>query len=480
MNQPRVSVIMPTYNCARYIAEAIESVLGQTMPSWELIIVDDGSADTTAEVVARFDDPRIRYVRQAKAGASRARNTGLALAGAAYLAFIDADDAYHPEKLAVQAGYLDQHADVGLAYVSRIEIDQHGNRVNLARLPDETTLPTVVLGIPFAPTDCMVRRGWIERVGNFSEAFVVNEDRHLYIRLVLDGCRCVGIERFLAYRRLDTARRVDDLPARLDDMLRSLDAAFQDPRCPGEVRALTDAAHRNIFLACAYQAAMQNEASLAQAWFRDAVRLGPSILDDNAEVVLQEVSHVATRDGGDHEARLGLFFRHLPPEFEWLGRHRDWVVARGYLLRGARDIMWGRCDAGRAHLELALRRGARVDERVLQTVVDQLLNYELAVGTTAAEIAVLSLCRELRHAAGGGPARRLQGRVLVNRAFAQYRRGEYAKVVPNAAAAMVTDPSYVTNRGAVSILVRSLAKVLGRQFHRRDTSAALADKPPCP
>jgi hypothetical protein len=458
MNAPDVSVIMPAHNAARTLAEAMESVLGQTMASWELIVVDDGSVDATAEVVAGFDDPRIRYMRQAKAGVSGARNAGIATARGTYLAFLDADDAYHPEKLGVQMAFLNEQPDVGLTYVSRIETDRHGNRLTLAPLPQESTLETLVLGIPFAPSDCMLRRFWIDRIGGFSEEFVVNEDRHLYVRLDLAGCRCVGVDRFLAYRRLDSTRTYTNLPAVLEDMVRSLDLAFADPRCPLDVHEMKDAAYSTAFLACAYQAAAQGDPTLARAWLSEALRLNPQHLDNGGEPLLQEVLHMATRDGGDHEERLERFFGALPPAVAWLGSARDSVVARGYLLRGTRDVMWGRHDAGLALLDAAARRGARVDEPVLQAVAFQLLNFEQAFGGTAAAGAVADLCRAWKALGGTAPGRRLQGHLRVHRAFSHYRRGEFPRVLSEATAAIINDPSYLRNRGVIAIVLRSLGR----------------------
>ena len=95
-----VSVIMPTYNCGRFIAESIRSVIAQTYTNWELIIVDDCSTDDTAERVAGFDDPRISYQRNTRnMGAALTRNKALREAQGRYIAFLDADDVWAPEKL---------------------------------------------------------------------------------------------------------------------------------------------------------------------------------------------------------------------------------------------------------------------------------------------------------------------------------------------------------------------------------------------
>lgn len=94
-----ITVIVPSYNCGRFIAEAIDSILAQTLAPDEIIVVDDGSNDDTEQVVGRFVDPRLRYIRQKNAGVSVARNTGLAAATSEFVAFLDADDRWRPTLL---------------------------------------------------------------------------------------------------------------------------------------------------------------------------------------------------------------------------------------------------------------------------------------------------------------------------------------------------------------------------------------------
>ncbi|MBQ6724398.1 MAG: glycosyltransferase family 2 protein [Paludibacteraceae bacterium] len=105
-----VSIIMPTYNCEHFIAEAIRSVLAQTYTDWELIIVDDCSTDNTAQIVASFDDTRIVYQRNEKnVGAALTRNKALQIAKGHYIAFLDADDLWAPEKLEHQIAFMEKN-----------------------------------------------------------------------------------------------------------------------------------------------------------------------------------------------------------------------------------------------------------------------------------------------------------------------------------------------------------------------------------
>jgi len=113
MKEPRVSVIIPTYNRARYLVEAIESVLAQTCSDMEIIVVDDGSNDNTREKLQPYED-RIKYIYVDNGGPASARNVGMRMARGKYIAFLDSDDHYYPYKIEIQADFLDRHHDVAM------------------------------------------------------------------------------------------------------------------------------------------------------------------------------------------------------------------------------------------------------------------------------------------------------------------------------------------------------------------------------
>jgi glycosyltransferase involved in cell wall biosynthesis len=108
-----VSVVIPAFNSAKYIGEAIQSVLEQTLVSFEVLVVDDGSTDDTAEVVQRYP---VQYFRQENAGPSAARNTGMTKAKGEFVAFLDSDDLWLPQKLAVQLEAFKRHPDAGFSF----------------------------------------------------------------------------------------------------------------------------------------------------------------------------------------------------------------------------------------------------------------------------------------------------------------------------------------------------------------------------
>lgn len=115
---PKVSIIIPCYNQARFLSDALDSLLAQTLANWECIVVDDGSQDNTREVAARYakGDSRIRLVSQANRGLAGARNSGIEVARGRYIQFLDADDLIAPEKLALQVKALSQSQQPDISY----------------------------------------------------------------------------------------------------------------------------------------------------------------------------------------------------------------------------------------------------------------------------------------------------------------------------------------------------------------------------
>ncbi|WP_448335482.1 glycosyltransferase family 2 protein [Bellilinea sp.] len=118
-----VSIMMPAYNAEKFVRAAIESVLSQTYPLWELILVNDGSTDQTEKITREFTDPRIRLFHQENAGEAAARNHALTKIQGEFLAFLDADDLFHPSFLALMVSYLNQHPEKDAVYCDGYYMD---------------------------------------------------------------------------------------------------------------------------------------------------------------------------------------------------------------------------------------------------------------------------------------------------------------------------------------------------------------------
>jgi glycosyltransferase involved in cell wall biosynthesis len=181
----RVSVILPVHNGASTIARALESVFAQSFTDYEIIVVDDGSTDKTASLLASYGN-RIRMIRQPNRGVSASRNAGIRASRGEYVAFIDDDDEWMPEILARCAAMLDQDPNCVLAYTGAFRVDQSGrpmpNQTNQTGGVDSPTLAQM-LESPWnvVPSQFMVRRAIAERCGGFDERLTTCEDLYFLL-----------------------------------------------------------------------------------------------------------------------------------------------------------------------------------------------------------------------------------------------------------------------------------------------------------
>ncbi|RGP39812.1 putative glycosyltransferase EpsE [Altererythrobacter insulae] len=135
MSFPKVSVVMPIYNVEKFVGAAVQSVLNQSFEDFELICVDDGGDDRSMQIVREFIDPRIRIVCQSNRGLAGARNTGIAHARGEFVALLDSDDIWHPDKLALHYIHLKASPDIGVSYSGSKLIDCDGNALGVAMRP---------------------------------------------------------------------------------------------------------------------------------------------------------------------------------------------------------------------------------------------------------------------------------------------------------------------------------------------------------
>ncbi len=190
-----VTVIIPVYNCAAYIAEAVDSALSQDDVATEIIVVNDGSTDNTLDVLARFRD-RIHVIDQKNAGPPAARNAGLAAARGDYIAFLDADDVWIQGKLAAQVRHLDQHADVGTVFthwhVWTAEPDGSFARrpeIESRRVSDEIDVANsgwlynrLLFDCELLTTTVMLRGSMVRQLGGFDLSLFNGDDYDYWLR----------------------------------------------------------------------------------------------------------------------------------------------------------------------------------------------------------------------------------------------------------------------------------------------------------
>jgi glycosyltransferase involved in cell wall biosynthesis len=186
---PLVSIITPTYNRQPYLREAVESVLAQSYGRWEMVIVDDGSTDGTRAYLETLADPRVRVVRRAHCGnAAVGRNVAARAAQGVYYAFLDHDDLWLPEKLAVQLEDLRRHPECGWSYVADVYVDEQAREMpslagRWAPYGGWILEPVLDCRARIATSAVMVEKRLFEAVGGFTEPAFPCEDLDLWIRL---------------------------------------------------------------------------------------------------------------------------------------------------------------------------------------------------------------------------------------------------------------------------------------------------------
>jgi glycosyltransferase involved in cell wall biosynthesis len=216
-SKPLASVVIPAYNSERYLAEAIESVLAQTYSPIETIVVDDGSADRTAEIARDYDD--VAVIVQENSGPAAARNRGFAASKGEFVAFHDSDDAMTMDKLEVQVGHLLANRSVGCVLAEQEVTVEPG-----AELPfwiEGSEVPTVMPPRPpeladepmVHPMTMVVRRATFEQVGGFDVTMRAAEDFDWMLRAVEEEVEIARLSKVLLRRRVHPASLTQDAAA---------------------------------------------------------------------------------------------------------------------------------------------------------------------------------------------------------------------------------------------------------------------------
>ncbi len=199
-----VTVVIPAFNSSLYIAQTLESVLNQTVKPFEVLAVDDGSTDDTAEIAERFGHS-VRVIRTANMKQAASRNFGVQAAVGDWIAFVDADDLWEPNKLELQIAELSRHPDADVCYTSRRVLiqDETGSRLQevIPAAPPETIRQALFENTNFLPSSVLIRRSTFLGIGGFDPHFVFVQDWDLWLRLLHSGARFAAcLEPLMQYR----------------------------------------------------------------------------------------------------------------------------------------------------------------------------------------------------------------------------------------------------------------------------------------
>lgn len=235
---PEVSVVIPTYNSARYVIEAVNSVLAQTYQDFEVLVIDDGSTDETAAAMSRYQAP-VRYIQQPNGGVAVARNRGIAESRGRYVAFLDADDTWLPHKLERQLAALQDQPNYRASYAAFTVVDASLNPLGISRSQRQASaLEDLLLRGNIIGSICTVlcERALFELVGGFDPALSQCADWDMWVRLAAQTEFLYLDEPLVTYRQHGT-NMSRNAPLLESDSLQVLKKGFAMPDLPAALRA---------------------------------------------------------------------------------------------------------------------------------------------------------------------------------------------------------------------------------------------------
>jgi glycosyltransferase involved in cell wall biosynthesis len=219
MKGPLVSVVVPVYNGERFLAAALDSIFAQDYRPLEVIVVDDGSVDGTAEIAKSYQE--VRYIYQANQGHGKAKNAGLAAASGEFIAFLDADDLWAPHKLSAQIGYLLDHPDIPYVSAKMRNFIEPGTRPPKRKDLLVTESATMIVGALTA------RKSAFKVVGDFDPSYRVANDTDWFFRAKQAGMPLTVLPEVLLYRRLHDSNQSYETGPMASEFLRAVKSSIE-------------------------------------------------------------------------------------------------------------------------------------------------------------------------------------------------------------------------------------------------------------
>jgi GT2 family glycosyltransferase len=306
---PSVSVIIPAYNTAPYIAEALDSVLAQTFRDFEIIVINDGSPDTEEleRVLAPYRS-RITYIEQENRGSSAARNAGLRIARGRYVAMLDSDDLWEPDYLAMHVQTLEEDPSIDVVFPNArlfgIGVQEGLTYMDMFPLEGEVTHLRVLAGECRVWGGVTARRDTIAALGGYDESLGSAEDLDLWLRVLRRGGRITYHRRVLAHYRQREGSHTSDAAWLYENYLKLLERVRE--RNPGSEPV---------------QTLVEEQSREAQAWFR-RIEGKRAFLEGDIPLAIRELSAARTLSGSRKLMLVVALLRVAP-----------WVLRLAYRLR---------------------------------------------------------------------------------------------------------------------------------------------------
>ncbi|MFQ5865392.1 MAG: glycosyltransferase family 2 protein [bacterium] len=313
---PRVSVIIPMHNGSQFVSTAIQSVRNQTLKDLEILLVDDASTDETLkEVEPHLIDPRVRLFRNGcNLGIPTTKNKGLSRASGQYIAFLDQDDIWLPNKLAMQLRYLEDNSKIGLICSGVYFVDQHGWVIGKKVLDIKVSQPPsqvkrLLLGNFITNSSAMVRKSCLDKTGYFNESLRGADDYDLWIRIA-ENYPIYYLKKILIKKRLHSASFSErHIQAMQEDKLTTIYSAIKrNPHFVGELQNFIANVHRSSaikYAVCGQSRQAKTHFSLAlKSGNRSFLTLGGYFLSFLSPMILSKTVYL----GQSMKRRFGFNF----------------------------------------------------------------------------------------------------------------------------------------------------------------------------
>ncbi len=331
-----VSVIIPAYNQAQYVGKAIQSVLDQSYPHLECVVVDDGSKDHTYKIVKQFTDKRILYIRQLNQGLSAARNTGIKISTGDYLSFLDSDDLFTPDKLSLLIEEFEKDENLALAAGSAYLIDQDGNAIKRKFTSKISEDPSqFLLGNPLHVGSVLLKRSWQEKVGLFDPSLRSYEDWDFWIRLALIGGKMKTIQKPVSYYRFHNEQMTRNREQMTHASFSVLEKVFSNADLSSAWVSKKDHAYSHAYLRAAANDFVSNHFTEGKEHLSKAFDLYPDLLENKGKTFLnQTIGWTELPKVSEPLAFLETVYEHFPSEIQQaIGKQK-----RSYLSQAAINL----------------------------------------------------------------------------------------------------------------------------------------------
>lgn len=457
----KISVIVLVHTRGGYLIECLQSVVDQSYPAHEIVLVDTLDDDGyIRDIVSQIDHPRVKCVFPVENKACLfALEDGRRASSGEVICFLDESDKFKHEKLGEVARYFNDNPQENAVVHACFEVSRNGTILSLWRPKTRIKLENFLLLEPIPLSALAIRQLSVDGLSLYIEDNAVEEDRVSFIvRLLLSNISLNVIDRPLCKHRVVSDLGQKSLRDSLQQSVQMLEAIFSHPDCSGSLLYLRESALARIYLKFSYEAFVRGDGALGRELLRSSIYLDRSILDvQAARFFLFLIVKSVNED--DHQNRITQVFEQLPAEMMWMMPRMNEVIARGFVLRGMRAVLWGRFDEGKLDLAEAVKLGCRIDQYFYFALGEEMLSCESVYGPANVDSALHVITPYLEKMSAPPIVRWFKGEFFANRAFREFNSGRYSIAIRSIRYAILAQPIFMTNRGLLATLFRSLGRL---------------------